>query len=175
MTSKDVEQINDIVNGTKYDTHGNSSEEYYRQKLLAEKLKRSGLDTASQAKILAATSEREAIELQILLKLSDITESSPEFAQVVDLTGSKDRYEQAKRLAETVYDRVRAKQILQFYTPTESVMENHFKSRTLPAALARTSAIASIAGNSSGSATQIFDALSRAVGLTPAAASAAAQ
>ena len=60
----------------------------------------------------------------------DITESSPEFSQVVDITGSRDRYEQARILAEVVYDKARAEQILSWYTPNKESLTSHFSART---------------------------------------------
>ena len=125
MSGKDVEQIADVVNGTKYDNHGSAAEEYYRYQLLKLKLgDRRGADT-----ILHATSEKEEIEYRILLKISALTESSPEFAQVVDLTGTRDKFEMARRLAETVYDKVRAEQILGWYTPDKESLKSHFNDR----------------------------------------------
>ena len=177
MSAKDVEKIADIVNGTKYDGHGTAAEEYYRTKLLKLKLEKVGADTLSAAdkqKIQNATSEREGIELQILAKLSDITESSPEFAQVVDLTGTKDRYEQAKRLAEVTYDRIRSEQILRFYTPSKDAMAQHFKSRTLPSLQARAEGVARINDVSAGTAEGLAASLARLFGLPAPAGTARA-
>lgn len=166
MTSKDVEGIQDIVNGTKYDNHGSAQEEYYRNELLRIKLLRDNtLSTVEKEAILQATSEREGIELRILAKLSAITESSPEFAQVVDLTGTKDKFEQAKRLAEVTYDRIRAQQVLSFYTPEEAVMKQHFRARTLPAALARTTAVYNSASGNVSIANSILEPFARTFGI----------
>lgn len=170
MSSKDVEQVNDIVNGTKYDNSGSAQEEYYRRELLQKKLDRVGdsiLTDEDKLKIMRASSEREGIELQILAKLADITESSPEFAQVVDLTGTKDKYEQAKRLAEVSYDRIRSEQILNFYTPSKEKMREHFKTRTLPSAVARAAAVGPIVGNGPAPAENLADQLRSIFGLTP--------
>ena len=152
MSSKDVEAVGDIVNGTNY-TSGSAADEYYKFKLLKEKLQLArpggageGSISAAGMKILKAQSEKDEIELQILEKLTSITESSPEFAQVVDITGTKDRYEQAKRLAETVYDRVRSEKILQFYTPSKDQLLSHFKERTLASSGNRLEVLNSITG-----------------------------
>ena len=139
--STDVEGLADVVNGTNY-VSGSAADEYYKYKLLEAKLAKSKLDSGDQNKILQSQSEREAIELQILLRLSDITESSPEWAQVVDITGSRDRFEQAKRLAETVYDKVRAEAILGFYTPEKSALQQHFANRTRASAQVRSNYLA---------------------------------
>ena len=134
--STDVEGLADVVNGTNY-VSGSAADEYYKYRLLQAKLEKSGLAAGDRDKILQSQSEREAIELQILLRLSDITESSPEWAQVVDITGSRDRFEQAKRLAETVYDKVRAEAILGFYTPEKTALQQHFANRTRASAQVR--------------------------------------
>ena len=176
MSAKDIEQVGDVVNGTSYHS-GSAQDEYFKYMLLKEKLKLSRpkagqvSDLSDEAtNILKATSEKDEIELQILEKLTSITESSPEFAQVVDITGTKDRYEQAKRLAETVYDRVRSEEILKMYTPSASVLQGHFKSRSIAAAVSRTAAINSIPGNvSPGVAAEIAAALQRLAGVQPAA------
>lgn len=139
--STDVEGLGDIINGTNYVT-GSAADEYYKYKLLEAKLAKSGLNPDERNKVLQSQSEREAIELQILLRLSDITESSPEWAQVVDITGSRDRFEQAKRLAETVYDKVRAEAILGFYTPEKDALKQHFANRTRASAQVRSNFLA---------------------------------
>jgi hypothetical protein len=48
----------------------------------------------------------------------------------VDITGSRDRYEQARILAEVVYDKARAEQILSWYTPNKTSLTDHFTART---------------------------------------------
>jgi len=152
MSAKDIEQVGDVVNGTKY-TSGSAQDEYFKYMLLKEKLKlqrpAAGVGnpdnlSAAALSILSATSEKDEIELQVLEKLTKITESSPEFAQVVDITGTKDRYEQAKRLAETVYDRVRSEQILHFYTPSKDNLLSHFRDRSIASAQERAQNIAGL-------------------------------
>jgi hypothetical protein len=148
MDAKDGHQSADIVSHK-----GRSAqEEYYRYKLLESKLKNLQDDNADP--LLTVTSEREAIEMNILRKLILITESSPEFSQVVDITGSRDRYEQARILSEVVYDKVRAETILGFYTPPPTEMKRYFLDRTGEANVARIGtsaefeAIKTAAGNS---------------------------
>jgi hypothetical protein len=102
--------------------------------LLKAKVEAGGAD----AKLLKFQSEKEEIELSILTNLMDITESSPEFSQVVDITGSRDRYEQARILAEVVYDKARAEQILSWYTPGKDSLTDHFKARNSKALEVRT-------------------------------------
>lgn len=116
-------QTGDIVS-----SKSSSQEEYYKYMLLEAKL-RNNADAAADP-LLKVQSEREAIEISILRNLVEITESSPEFAQISDITGSRDRYEQARILSEVVYDKVRAEAILGFYTPDGSSLKKHFKDRT---------------------------------------------
>ena len=115
-------QLGDIVSKKS----GSAAEDYYRYMLLKEKVK-NGLGDES---LLTFQSEKEAIEMSILSNLLNITESSPEFSQVVDITGSRDRYEQARILAEVVYDKARAEQILSWYTPGKESLNKHFTERT---------------------------------------------
>ena len=77
--------------------------------------------------------------MDILRNLIQITESSPEFSQVVDITGSRDRYEQARLLSEIVYDKVRSERILSFYTPSKDSMVGYFDERTNDALKVRNS------------------------------------
>ena len=115
---------------------GSAAEEYYRYMLLKAKVEAGSADE----KLLRFQSEKEAIELSILSNLLDITESSPEFSQVVDITGSRDRYEQARILSEVVYDKARAEQILSWYTPNKESLTTHFKHRTDKALTVRAAA-----------------------------------
>lgn len=137
MDSGEGRNAGDIVSAKK----ASASEEYYRYMLLKEKLK-SQKDNADP--LLTVQSEREVIELNILRNLINITESSPEFSQIVDITGSRDRYEQARILSEVVYDKVRAEAILSFYTPSRNVLLGHFLGRTDAAADVRAAGAASL-------------------------------
>ena len=141
MDAGEGKQTGDIVSSKK----ASAQEEYYRYMLLEAKLKNlkagDGVDD-----LLKVQSEREVIEMNILRKLMNITESSPEFSQVVDITGSRDRYEQARILSEVVYDKVRAETILSFYTPEKAGMEKYFKTITEQSAQARLSKLNPLAG-----------------------------
>lgn len=124
-------QTGDIVSAKK----GSAAEEYYRYMLLKEKL--TTINDTKADPLLKVQSEREAIEMSILRNLIDITESSPEFSQVVDITGSRDRYEQARILSEVVYDKARAEQILSWYTPDSASLKGHFTQRIATSTQAR--------------------------------------
>ena len=108
---------------------GSAAERYYNYMLMKEKLKGGAAELAAGsrgAKIISSLSEKEEIEQQILLKLVDIKESSPEFAQVSEITGSTDKFEMARELASLVYDKTRAEQILSFYTPDATALKQQF-------------------------------------------------
>jgi len=131
MTDKDIEGVGDIINGTKY-TGGDAAAEYYKYQLLKAKLEQApgGLSSDLAKKLLGQRSEKEEIEWLVLAKLSDITESSPEFAQVRDLTGTENKMDQAKKLAEIAYNKLRSEQILSWYTADKKDMMAHFYDRT---------------------------------------------
>jgi hypothetical protein len=76
--------------------------------------------------ILGAKSEQDEVEIQILKKLVKVRESTPEWNQVVDLTGSRNRYEQARILAEIAYEKQKAEKILGFYVPDGEALGNIF-------------------------------------------------
>jgi hypothetical protein len=125
--SLEGKQTGDIVSAKK----ASAQEEYYRYMLLEAKLKNmNGGPNSVKDDLLTVQSEREKIEMDILRNLINITESSPEFSQVVDITGSRDRYEQARLLSEIVYDKVRSERILSFYTPDKASMTNYFDTKT---------------------------------------------
>lgn len=124
MDAGEGKQSGDIVSNKK----ASAQEEYYRYMLLEAKLR--NLKEPNTDELLKVQSEREVIEMSILRNLMAVTESSPEFAQIVDITGSRDRYEQARILSEVVYDKIRAETILSFYTPDKTKMESYFKDVT---------------------------------------------
>lgn len=95
-------------------------DEYYRYMLMDAKL------TGTDKDILKAKSEQDKVEIAILRKLVKVGESTPEFNQVVDLTGTKNRFEQARILAEIVYEKQKAEKILSFYAPTPGEVNTIF-------------------------------------------------
>lgn len=140
---KETEQSGDVLNGSFHSSsgnHGNAADAYYKYMLLKEKL--TARTDANVPAVLRATSEKEDIEYEILQTLVGITESSPEFAQIVSLTGTHDRFDQARILAEAVYDKMRAEQILSFYTPDRNALEQNFYVKTAASALQRTNRVA---------------------------------
>jgi hypothetical protein len=94
-------------------------DEYYRYKLMEAKL---GKDSA----ILKARSEQDDVEIIILNKLLGVRESTAEWNQVVDLTGSQNRFEQARILAEISYEKQKAEKVLAFYVPTPDQLKGIF-------------------------------------------------
>lgn len=112
-----VEQGNVVSQGS-----ASASERYYNYMLMKEKL----AGKAGAEDVLKSRSEKEEIEYQILVKLAGIKESSPEFSQVSEITGSTDKFEMARELASLVYDKTRAEQILSFYTPSQAALKAQF-------------------------------------------------
>ena len=144
--TSETNQAGDLVSAGGHSAiNGSAQEQYYRYMLMKEKLAHKG-----EAGILGATSEREDIEHNILEKLVKITESSPEFAQIVSITGSSDRFEQARILGATVYDKVRAEQVLSFYTPDKKELEESFYRKTLASASDRSNKLAAGASRATG-------------------------
>ena len=110
-----------------------AQEEYYRFKLLQEKLTNHG------NAILDAKSEKDQIMISILGKISAIGESSPEFAELVDLTHTKNHMEMARVLADLAWNKKRAEGVLARYTPSEADLTRVF---TESAAAGKTAASA---------------------------------
>ena len=128
-----MSSIPNVVESGNVVSQGSSSaaERYYNYMLMKEKLSANAQTKARGDKIIASLSEKEEIEQQILVKLVGIKESSPEFSQVSEITGSTDKFEMARELASLVYDKTRAEQILSFYTPSQTALkEQFFKSQT---------------------------------------------
>ena len=130
-------------------------DDYYRYMLLEKKL---GTGEAN-AEILKATSEQDKVEIAILRKLVKVGESTPEFNQVVDLTGTKNRYEQARILAEIVYEKQKAEKILGFYAPSSTEVSAIFDDTDTRARELRSGAV-----SSRSAASQVVDSVGRAVG-----------
>jgi hypothetical protein len=107
-------------------------DEYYRYMLMKEKL-------GTDSKILKARSEQDDVEIQILEKLIGIRESTAEWNQVVDLTGSKNRFEQARVLAEIAYEKEKAEQVLSFYVPSKPELKKIFSDTNRDALAVRAS------------------------------------
>lgn len=149
----------DIMNKSGNYTGGGAADEYYKYMLL--KAKAEGNSDGRLTNILKSRSEREEIEVAILDKLVNIGESSPEFSQVAEITGSRDKFEMARILAEIVYDKARAEQILQFYTPNKTDLTNHFLKRTAESFAVRGEALT---GALVGSATSPISAALSALG-----------
>lgn len=165
---REVTGVGDVIEGDNYASKaGSAQERYYRHMLLKEKLSDGeGKVSGENLKILQNKSERERIEIEILRDIMTYKESSPEFSQLVDLTGSRDVYAQAQFLAETVYDKMRAEEILGFYTPSKDTLRANFAMNTGAAIKKRADKVANIVsavrGTSAGTA--IWGSVARAAG-----------
>jgi len=107
--------------GATTDRSGSSAQEdYYRFKLLQEKLTNHG------NAILDAKSEKDQIMISILGKIINIGESSPEFAELVDLTHTRNHHEMARELADMAWKKKKYEGTLARYTPSEADLSKVF-------------------------------------------------
>lgn len=125
MESNPRHNTADIVGEEK---KGGAAEDYHRFMLMKEKIKlmkstSAAPEDVAAKKILGHMSEKEVIELGILERLNDITESSPEWSQVSELTGSEDRFTMARILAESVYQKAKKEKIMSFYTQSKTDLD----------------------------------------------------
>lgn len=140
--------IPNVVESGNVVSQGSSSaqERYFNYMLMKEKLKggKAEIEANTRAsRIIGSLSEKEEIEQQILDKLTGIKESSPEFSQVSEITGSTDKFEMARELASLVYDKTRAEQILSFYTPSPQELKKQFFESQASSAKGRVSVLSS--------------------------------
>jgi hypothetical protein len=117
------------VYSSKLADSGSAQERYYSYMLMKEKLSNTVSDE-DRNEILGSVSEKDNIKVQVLKKIIKLPESSPEFAQLCAITGTDDKFEQAEHLADLVYDRIAAKNVLKFYTPDESDFAKSFLENT---------------------------------------------
>jgi len=101
---------------------GSAAEKYYEYMLLKEKLGTTA-NAQTRDKILGSTSEKDAIKVKVLEKIIVLPESSPEFSQLVSITGTEDKFQQAEWIADRVYDKVVAKNVLAYYAPEDRVFD----------------------------------------------------
>jgi hypothetical protein len=119
------EELGDAFNAGK--VANDAAHNYYSFMLLKEKLKAQGVPDDSELfkRVVGARSEKEALELHILAVIqgTGYGESSANFSQLVDLTGTRDKIQQAKFLAEKVYEREATKMILNRFAPSPEVAQ----------------------------------------------------
>jgi len=125
------------VSNASHKASASAKDEYYRYMLLKEKAQAAaGTPAEGEIKaILNARSEQDDVEMKILNKIVHVRESTPEWNQLVDLTGSRNRFEQARILAEITYEKAKAEKVLGFYTPDASVLKSDVFDKTNQAAL----------------------------------------
>jgi hypothetical protein len=117
------EELGDALNAGR--VVNDAAHNYYSFMLLKEKLKAQGVaeDSAYFKKVVGARSEKEALELHILgvIQGDGYGESTANYSQLVDLTGTRDKIAMAKFLAEKVYEREATKMILNRFAPPPGV------------------------------------------------------
>lgn len=101
--------------------------------LLTAKLTASSASWKDDAKhAIESMSELEELTLQILAEISKYSTSSPEYYQLVSITGGlKDQYDQADYLAEQIYEQQKSATILSMYTPKKESIQARFATNAM--------------------------------------------
>ena len=76
------------------------------------------------ANVLGNISEEENVLYQVLAKINGVSESSPQYAQLMRLTGKKGRIEIAKVIAAQVWDKHSRKKMYEPFEPTAAELGN---------------------------------------------------
>ena len=96
-----------------------AQEEYYRLKLLQEKF--------AGKPFLTARSEKDEIMVSIAERITDVRESTPEWAELVAITGTENRLEQAEFLAEQAWNKRMRELVLNKYTGGNGMLDETFE------------------------------------------------
>jgi hypothetical protein len=128
---------------TAEDNNADAAGEYYRLQTMKFKMDNTDNEDmkATYSAILKHTDELEVIRAQVLAKILNISSSSPEAAQLYDLTHTRNKYRQADFIAETIYDKQRAELIFSFYSPDKDIVRKQFINRTKASAAVRNQAL----------------------------------
>lgn len=121
ISSKGPQMDGDVVKRSEQHDQSSAQDEYARFKLLEAKLRASGRD-AEVHTLLGQLSEVDEIALQILKEINLYRDSSPEAAQLYNVTGTKDKSKQADWLAERIVAKRAAEEIVSRYTPSADVV-----------------------------------------------------
>ena len=139
------------------------TEKLARFQLLNLKMQARGATEAEIKGTLGNMSELEQINAKVLKEISKYSESTPEFAQLYNMTGSKDRFEQCEWLSEKIYEQTRSEAIMSFYTPDKAEIRETFYNNTLAGIDARgakvrgaVARVASTRSAASGAASQLL-------------------
>ena len=172
MNPSHVQSEGDVVKRGERRAGPSAQEQLARWELMEKKLTLTSASSRADARtkaILGNMSEIETIRLEVLEDIIGYKESTPEFAQLYNLTGSKDPYEQADWLAEKIYEQQRAESIMAIYTPgKKSVQEKFIKATTdgLTKRQGKLTAIsAGLGGATRSGGTAMVAALAEATGL----------
>lgn len=142
LNPADQELPGDImVTGRDYTDSGSATEAYHRYQLLKEKVRDQMHVDAGDSDLpswVTQLSEREHLEILLNERLAPISESSAEFSQLADLTGTTDKYEMARVLAEIQYNKLRADLLVQTYGLDKDTMQTHFVNRNAASLSVRT-------------------------------------
>ena len=131
-------QEGDVISRAGQVDNDSPQDELARFQLLKAKLEAQDAQAGSKVKkILGNMTELEQVALDCYETLSNFNESSPEFAQIFNLTGTKNRFKQAQYLAERVYEQTRSDLIMSLYTPDKLKMRTAFIENTKKSLVAR--------------------------------------
>lgn len=107
------------VGSAELNRKASAQEEYYRLKLLQEKF--------AGKPFLTARSEKDEIMVEIAERITDVRESTPEWAELVAITGSENRLEQAEFLAEQAWNKRMRELVLNKYTGGNGTLDRTFE------------------------------------------------
>jgi hypothetical protein len=100
-------------------SRSNPQDEYYRLKLLEMKF-------GNDHPLVKGKTEKDEIMVEIGKRIVNVRESTPEWAELVALTGSENRIEQAEYLAEEAWNKRMRELVLRKYTGGKGKVDETF-------------------------------------------------
>lgn len=114
-----IEEEGDALAGK----HVSAAEKLARFNLIKAKLEAAESTSERVRTVLGVTSEKERIEYGVLTKIAAYGESSPEYAQLMRITGLEDRLDIANYIAEQIWKRESNKHMFAKFTPDTAAAE----------------------------------------------------
>jgi len=106
--------------------NGSAQEELARFQLLGMKLQASKSEIPEVKSVLGQLSEEEQVSIRVLAILNQYPESSAEAAQVAEQTQTRNRFAQARYIAERIVAQQRAKAFYETYGPNKAEVAKDF-------------------------------------------------
>jgi len=156
-----------------------ASEKLARMQLLEKQLEMqahsgAGKDTTEGKKfaLLGNMTEIEQIRMDILLTISEYSQSTPEWYQLKALAGGRDDpFEIADYLAKEVHDSMKTELLMSYYTPSRTNVRNQFIDRAKKGASARDARLKGVADKSANKISMMAEFIRTAGGSGGASAS----